>query len=96
MTSPLTHSVSGTAKAAAQTVIATNIMPGIMDKEGKSLMWWVLFIIIYIMHYTIIFYFYCFIHRWVSNVMVLLGSLGYTRAKQLEMGEKSRAEGGGK
>ena len=67
MTSPLTHSVSGTAKAAAQTVIATNLI----ESDGKSLMWWV------------------------SNVMVLLGSLGYTRAKQLEMSEKSRAEGGG-
>merc|ERR1712038_1881633 len=67
VTSPLTHSVSGTAKAAAQTVIATNLI----DTDSKSLMWWV------------------------SNVMVLLGSLGYTRAKQLEMGEKSRADGGG-
>jgi len=67
VTSPLTHSVSGTAKAAAQTVIATNLI----ESDSKSLMWWV------------------------SNVMVLLGSLGYTRAKQLEMSEKSRAEGGG-
>lgn len=35
VTSPLTHNVSGTAKAAAQTVIATNI-----NSEEKSLWWW--------------------------------------------------------
>ena len=66
VTSPLTHSVSGTAKAAAQTVLATQLA-----SESKSGMWWV------------------------SNAMVLFGSVGYTRAKQLEM-EKSRSEGGGR
>lgn len=35
VTSPLTHNVSGTAKAAAQTVLATQI-----NAESKSLMWW--------------------------------------------------------
>ena len=64
MTSPLTHSVSGTAKAAAQTVLATQLA-----SESKSYMWWL------------------------SNAMVLLGSVVYTRAKQLDM-EKNRSEGG--
>ena len=36
MTSPLTHNISGTAKAAAQTVIATQ-----WNAEVKSLEWWV-------------------------------------------------------
>ena len=34
-TSPLTHNISGTAKAAAQTVLATQI-----NSEDKSVMWW--------------------------------------------------------
>lgn len=61
VTSPLTHSVSGTAKAAAQTVLATQL-----GSESKSMMWWL------------------------SNVMVLCGSLAYTRVKQVEM-EQSRS-----
>ena len=36
MTSPLTHNISGTAKAAAQTVIATQ-----WNAEVKSLEWWI-------------------------------------------------------
>ena len=64
VTSPLTHSVSGTAKAAAQTVLATQLA-----SESHSMMWWL------------------------SNALVLIGSMGYTRSKQLEM-EKSRSEGG--
>lgn len=35
VTSPLTHNISGTAKAAAQTVLATQI-----NAEEKSMMWW--------------------------------------------------------
>lgn len=35
MTSPLTHNISGTAKAAAQTVLATQI-----NAEVKSFWWW--------------------------------------------------------
>ncbi len=35
MTSPLTHNISGTAKAAAQTVIATQV-----NAEVKTPMWW--------------------------------------------------------
>ena len=61
MTSPLTHSVSGTAKAAAQTVLATH-----WESESKSVMWWV------------------------SNAMVLCGSMAYTRVKQVEM-EQARS-----
>ena len=36
MTSPLTHNISGTAKAAAQTVLATHV-----NAEIKSFWWWV-------------------------------------------------------
>ena len=36
VTSPLTHNISGTAKAAAQTVLAT-----VYYKESKQLLWWV-------------------------------------------------------
>lgn len=36
VTSPLTHNISGTAKAAAQTVLATQV-----NAEIKSFMWWV-------------------------------------------------------
>jgi len=35
VTSPLTHNISGTAKAAAQTVLATYI-----NVEMKSFLWW--------------------------------------------------------
>lgn len=35
-TSPLTHNISGTAKACAQTIIATQ-----WNHESKSLLWWV-------------------------------------------------------
>lgn len=35
VTSPLTHNISGTAKAAAQTVLATQI-----NAEVKSFWWW--------------------------------------------------------
>ncbi|TRY78889.1 hypothetical protein TCAL_04223 [Tigriopus californicus] len=59
VTSPLTHNISGTAKAAAQTLLATQI-----NAEIKSL-WW-----------------------WVSNAVVLIGTLMYTRVKQLEMAKK--------
>jgi len=56
VTSPLTHNISGTAKAAAQTVLATYWWA-----ESKSVLWWT------------------------SNMVVLGGSLAYTRVKQLEM-----------
>jgi len=55
-TSPLTHTISGTAKAAAQTVIATYWF-----SEVKTF-WW-----------------------WFSNFVVLAGSGGYTRVRQMEM-----------
>ena len=49
-------STSGTAKAAAQTVLATQWF-----NETKSVLWWT------------------------SNLVVLGGSMAYTRVKQLEM-----------
>eukprot|EP00092_Neocalanus_flemingeri_P066715 GFUD01081311.1.p1 GENE.GFUD01081311.1~~GFUD01081311.1.p1 ORF type:complete len:329 (+),score=90.29 GFUD01081311.1:156-1142(+) len=55
-TSPLTHNISGTAKAAAQTVLATHWF-----METKSSLWWL------------------------SNMVVLGGSLAYARVRQLEM-----------
>ncbi|XP_030621858.1 GDP-fucose transporter 1 isoform X2 [Chanos chanos] len=55
-TSPLTHNVSGTAKACAQTVLAV-----IYYASSKSMLWWT------------------------SNLMVLVGSFGYTWVKGLEM-----------
>lgn len=55
-TSPLTHNISGTAKAAAQTVLATQWF-----HETKTT-WW-----------------------WISNMVVLGGSLSYARVRQLEM-----------
>ena len=56
VTSPLTHNISGTAKAAAQTVLATQWF-----SETKSMLWWT------------------------SNLVVLGGSMAYTRVRQLEM-----------
>merc|ERR1719350_1185473 len=56
VTSPLTHNISGTAKAAAQTVLATQWF-----METKSFLWWL------------------------SNMVVLGGSLAYARVRQLEM-----------
>eukprot|EP00091_Calanus_sinicus_P017765 TRINITY_DN3851_c0_g1_i1.p1 TRINITY_DN3851_c0_g1~~TRINITY_DN3851_c0_g1_i1.p1 ORF type:complete len:329 (-),score=98.65 TRINITY_DN3851_c0_g1_i1:24-1010(-) len=56
VTSPLTHNISGTAKAAAQTVLATQWF-----METKSSLWWL------------------------SNMVVLGGSLAYARVRQLEM-----------
>lgn len=56
VTSPLTHNISGTAKACAQTVLATW-----WYAEFKGILWWV------------------------SNGIVLGGSLLYTKVKQLEM-----------
>ena len=60
VTSPLTHNISGTAKAAAQTVIATQV-----NAESKTFMWWM------------------------SNAIVLLGSLFYAKVKQMEMAAKA-------
>ena len=56
VTSPLTHNVSGTAKACAQTILAC-----VIYSQSKSL-WW-----------------------WLSNVMVLGGSSGYTYVRMIEM-----------
>ncbi|XP_068219534.1 GDP-fucose transporter 1 isoform X2 [Palaemon carinicauda] len=56
VTSPLTHNISGTAKACAQTVLATW-----WYSDVKALLWWV------------------------SNAVVLGGSMAYTKVKQLEM-----------
>jgi len=64
VTSPLTHNISGTAKAAAQTVLATQWF-----SETKSLLWWT------------------------SNMVVLAGSMAYTRVRQMEM--KTASGGGG-
>jgi len=63
VTSPLTHNISGTAKAAAQTVLATRWWG-----EARSWAWWG------------------------SNLVVLSGSLAYTRVRQTEM---RAASGGG-
>ena len=56
VTSPLTHNISGTAKACAQTVIAS-----VYYYEMKPVLWWV------------------------SNVVVLAGTLAYTHVKRQEM-----------
>ncbi|KAA0189820.1 hypothetical protein HAZT_HAZT002224 [Hyalella azteca] len=56
VTSPLTHTISGTAKACAQTVLATT-----WYNEYKPTLWWL------------------------SNAIVLLGSMAYTRVMQLAM-----------
>ncbi|XP_017771841.1 PREDICTED: GDP-fucose transporter 1 [Nicrophorus vespilloides] len=61
VTSALTHNISGTAKACAQTVLATY-----WYDEVKSMLWWF------------------------SNMIVLLGSAGYARVKQLDMEKKHR------
>ncbi|KAB7495625.1 GDP-fucose transporter 1 [Armadillidium nasatum] len=58
VTSPLTHNISGTAKACFQTVIATW-----WYSDPKSILWWV------------------------SNWVVLGGTLAYTKVKQLQMKE---------
>lgn len=56
VTSPLTHNISGTAKACAQTVLAC-----IYFQEVKTGLWWL------------------------SNMVVLFGSCGYTEVKRREM-----------
>lgn len=67
VTSPLTHNISGTAKACAQTVIAT-----FWFDELKTSLWWM------------------------SNIIVLLGSMMYTRIKQLEMSRDYLKQGNDK
>lgn len=59
VTTPLTHNVSGTAKACAQTVLAC-----VVYSQTKPF-WW-----------------------WVSNLMVLGGSSGYTYVRMTEMREE--------
>ncbi|KAH9512237.1 hypothetical protein Btru_041216 [Bulinus truncatus] len=61
VTSPLTHNISGTAKACAQTVLAC-----IYFQEIKTNLWWV------------------------SNMVVLLGSAGYTEVKRREMDQNHK------
>ena len=56
VTSPLTHNISGTAKAAFQTVLGV-----LYYVEIKSGMWWL------------------------SNLVVLFGSMAYTHVKHAEM-----------
>eukprot|EP00050_Salpingoeca_kvevrii_P007850 m.299031 g.299031 ORF g.299031 m.299031 type:complete len:330 (-) comp14021_c0_seq1:127-1116(-) len=56
VTSPLTHNISGTSKACAQTILALQL-----TGEVKSF-WW-----------------------WMSNLMVLGGSMGYTMVRRAEM-----------
>lgn len=63
VTSPLTHNISGTAKACAQTVLATSWF-----NETKSALWWL------------------------SNGVVLIGSFGYARVKQMEMARRHHVE----
>lgn len=60
-TSALTHNISGTAKACAQTILATH-----WYQESRSLLWWF------------------------SNFIVLFGSAGYARMKQIEMETKHK------
>nr|CAG4644051.1 EOG090X081X [Lepidurus arcticus] len=62
VTSPLTHNISGTAKACAQTVLATR-----WYHETKPFLWWL------------------------SNLVVLFGSAGYARVRQLEMETSHKA-----
>ena len=62
VTSPLTHNVSGTAKACAQTILAC-----LVYSESK-VFWW-----------------------WVSNLMVLGGSSGYTYVRMEEMKQEREA-----
>nr|XP_022918312.1 GDP-fucose transporter 1 [Onthophagus taurus] len=61
VTSALTHNISGTAKACAQTVLATY-----WYNEAKTFLWWI------------------------SNFIILFGSAGYARVKQLDMEKKFR------
>lgn len=61
VTSPLTHNISGTAKACAQTILATSYF-----NETKAFLWWL------------------------SNLVVLFGSFGYARVKQVEMAQRHR------
>ena len=60
VTSPLSHNVSGTAKACCQTIIAV-----VYNSDVKSVLWWL------------------------SNVMVLAGSMFYTIVRKNEM-QKAR------
>lgn len=64
VTSPLTHNISGTAKACAQTFLAC-----IVYSEIKSY-WW-----------------------WLSNMMVLSGSSGYTYIRMNNMKKTDHREG---
>lgn len=61
VTSPLTHNISGTAKACAQTILATSYF-----NEAKAILWWL------------------------SNIVVLIGSFGYARVKQMEMAQRHK------
>jgi hypothetical protein len=73
VTSPLTHNISGTAKAAGQTVLATHLYNEVRHNESvrsihlyaliktKPTLWWF------------------------SNFMVLGGSVAYARVRTLEM-----------
>lgn len=56
VTSPLTHNISGTAKACAQTILAVTV-----NHEVKTALWWL------------------------SNVLVIIGSLAYTLVRHGEM-----------
>ena len=58
VTSPLTHNISGTAKACAQTILAVTV-----NHEVKTVLWWL------------------------SNALVIVGSLAYTRVRHTEMKE---------
>eukprot|EP00053_Salpingoeca_punica_P007628 m.69462 g.69462 ORF g.69462 m.69462 type:complete len:325 (+) comp14250_c0_seq1:59-1033(+) len=62
-TSPLTHNISGTAKACVQTILALQI-----SHEQRSFMWWM------------------------SNALVLGGSMGYTQVRRAEMQQAAAAK----
>jgi len=64
-TSALTHNISGTAKACAQTILATY-----WYQETKSAIWWF------------------------SNIIILLGSAGYARIKQVDMEKRYQQTAG--
>ena len=59
LTSPLTHNISGTAKACLQTLMAV-----VIYQRRKPVLWWI------------------------SNGLVIFGSMMYTRVRQLEMKQK--------
>ncbi len=82
VTSPLTHNISGTAKAAAQTVLATQVRGLFMDRSISGIFFHKMTlpcanVQIHSETKTVMW--------WVSNALVLAGSAAYARVRQLEM-----------